>query len=325
LGAGCAGQLSCSNKHPALSDEERKKILSAVQSEEAVVQGSRFFEEPCQLKTGKPEDAAMGLRELMQTDEKKFFAHVMKGPDGIEMEAQELVNTSPKDGKEVLEIVDYVINQKTSEKKYANGIRDKGRSSVRPTYFLTHYNARDAKLTEGEVYSLRIYTMSAYKTINNPLRDDLRYDRHKPVPMPVVSYLADSAIRKLRAVRTRAGSSSDSEKNVVLWRGMRNVQVSEAFIRDGGTELAFMSTSTDVRVAVRYSLSRHPLLFKIVAPNFMSLGAELQWISAFPDEAEVLFPPLTFLQPTGRIDHVETVDLNGYPVSFTVIEVNPSF
>ncbi len=261
----------------------------------------------------------------MQTDEKKFFAHVMKGPDGIEMEAQELVNTSPKDGKEVLEIVDYVINQKTSEKKYANGIRDKGRSSVRPTYFLTHYNARDAKLTEGEVYSLRIYTMSAYKTINNPLRDDLRYDRHKPVPMPVVSYLADSAIRKLRAVRTRAGSSSDSEKNVVLWRGMRNVQVSEAFIRDGGTELAFMSTSTDVRVAVRYSLSRHPLLFKIVAPNFMSLGAELQWISAFPDEAEVLFPPLTFLQPTGRIDHVETVDLNGYPVSFTVIEVNPSF
>jgi hypothetical protein len=127
----------------------------------------------------------------------------------------------------------------------------------------------------------------------------------------------------LRAVRARSGSATG--KKVVLWRGMRNVQVSDAFMRDGGTELAFMSTTTDVRVAVRYSLSRHSLLFKIVAPNFMSLGADLQWLSAFPDEAEVLFPPLTFLQPTGRIERVEIVDSNGNPVSFTIVEVNPFF
>jgi hypothetical protein len=43
---------------------------------------------------------------------------------------------------------------------------------------------------------------------------------------------------------------------------------------------------------VRYSLSGHSLLFRIVVPNFMSLGADLQWISAFPDEAEVIVSSL---------------------------------
>ena len=93
-------------------------------------------------------------------------------------------------------------------------------------------------------------------------------------------------------------------------------------MRQGGTELAFMSTTTDLRVAVR-ALSRHSLLLKIVAPSFMSLGADLQWLSAFPDEAEVLFPPLTFLQPTGRTDSVDAVDCDGNPVTFTVVEVTP--
>ena len=104
---------------------------------------------------------------------------------------------------------------------------------------------------------------------------------------------------------------------------MRSRYVAEAFLREGGTELAFMSATTDLRVAVRYSLSRHSLLLRIVAPNFMSLGADLQWLSAFPGEAEVLYPPLTFLQPTGRTDRVDAVDRDGRPVTFTVVEVTP--
>ena len=74
---------------------------------------------------------------------------------------------------------------------------------------------------------------------------------------------------------------------------------------------------------MRYSLSAHSLLFKIVAPNFMSTGAELQWLSAFPSEAEMLFPPLTYLQATGRTGCV-TVERDGQQLSFAVIEVTPS-
>ena len=36
----------------------------------------------------------------------------------------------------------------------------------------------------------------------------------------------------------------------------------------------------------------------------MHRGAPLQWLSAFPAEAELLFPPLTFLKPTGRTQEV---------------------
>jgi hypothetical protein len=40
----------------------------------------------------------------------------------------------------------------------------------------------------------------------------------------------------------------------VLWRGMRNMKSTELFNKKGGTEMAFMSTTTNVDVAVRYSL-----------------------------------------------------------------------
>ena len=51
----------------------------------------------------------------------------------------------------------------------------------------------------------------------------------------------------------------------------------------------------------------------------MSNGdGDLQYLSAFPAEAEVLFPPLTFLRPTGVTTHKQF----GL-ASFTVIEVEP--
>jgi hypothetical protein len=40
----------------------------------------------------------------------------------------------------------------------------------------------------------------------------------------------------------------------VLWRGMRNMKKTDLFMKEGGTEMAFMSTTTDVSVAVRYLL-----------------------------------------------------------------------
>jgi hypothetical protein len=321
----CAWVWQLGGGGPALSDNERAQIVAAARTEKAVgEQGTRFFEETYELKRGKPEAAALGLEDRMRTDKEKFYMRMAKGADGIMEEALEYSKISPADGVEVAEIVDYVLNQKTSEKVYPNGIRDQGRNGVRPAHFITHPNARDAVLDEGEVHSLRIYTTLAYKVMNNPLRDEERYARRMPVPLPVASSMADKAIRKLRSVRVRPGAGY-AEKNVVVWRGMRNVLVSEDFMLEGGTELAFMSTTADLSVAVRYSLSRHSLLFKLVAPNFMSLGADLQWLSAFPGEAEVLFPPLTFLEPTRRTDYVGAVDSDGNPIAFTIVEVTPTF
>ncbi len=52
-------------------------------------------------------------------------------------------------------------------------------------------------------------------------------------------------------------------------------------------------------VPVRYCLSQKSLIFKIVSTDFMSMGADVGWLSAFPGEAEILYPPLTYLKPTG--------------------------
>lgn len=86
----------------------------------------------------------------------------------------------------------------------------------------------------------------------------------------------------------------------------------------GGTEVAPMSTTFDLHVATKYGVSQHTLLFKIKVSNLLQFGADLKWLSAFPNEAEVVYPPLTYLQPTGRMQMVKAGDL-----TFTVCEVIP--
>ena len=67
-----------------------------------------------------------------------------------------------------------------------------------------------------------------------------------------------------------------------------------------------------------------PFSVQIVVPDFLQLGADLQWLSVFPGEDEILYPPLTFLKPTGNVEQVETTDCDGESVSFLVIEVQPT-
>ena len=95
------------------------------------------------------------------------------------------------------------------------------------------------------------------------------------------------------------------------------------FGRKGGTELAPMSTTTDLQVAAKYARSGTSLLFKITLDNFMQYGAELKWLSAFPNEEEVLYPPLTYLQPTGRVQPIKIGEGNTL-LTFMCYEVKPT-
>ena len=65
-----------------------------------------------------------------------------------------------------------------------------------------------------------------------------------------------------------------------------------------------MSTTHDPAIALAYGQSANALLFKIVATSFMNRGADVSWLSAFPEEREILFAPLTYLRPTGRSEVV---------------------
>lgn len=123
--------------------------------------------------------------------------------------------------------------------------------------------------------------------------------------------------------RALAKGLSDKEPKArrVLWRGIKGVKAPEEFLRKGGTELAPMSSTCDLRVAARYARGvPDALLFMLLVDNFMQEGADLTFLSAFPQEREFLYPPLTFLAPTGRTHH-----LRHDGTHFTIVEVVPHY
>jgi len=83
-----------------------------------------------------------------------------------------------------------------------------------------------------------------------------------------------------------------------------------------------MSTTTELGVALEYARSDCSLLLKLRTESFMQRGADLDFLSCFPGEHEVLFPPLTYLKPTGKSMQISFAEQG---VAFRVVEVVPMF
>ncbi len=237
-------------------------------------------------------------RMCIQNIRFKYFDRIAREVEGIQAEVIELTASSadPEEISNVQEVkllLHYILFEPTSEKKYKNGVRDHQRGQMTLADFMANPKVKAANLSLAEVVAARLYTTVAYQFMNGPLRDDCRYERGEPCPLPVTTYFAWNCIKKLRALHVGIGDQ-------ILWRGMRNREVAKDFMQQGGTELAFMSTTSDLNVAVRYCISQQSLIFKIVSTSFMTMGADVQWLSVFPEEAEILYPPLTYLKPTGR-------------------------
>ena len=91
---------------------------------------------------------------------------------------------------------------------------------------------------------------------------------------------------------------------------MKGMRVQDNFLQQGkgGTELAPMSTTSDLSVALEYSASKSALLLRLNTASFMERGADISFLSAFPAErgrAEVELGPTTAWDAT--------VDLFGVP------------
>jgi hypothetical protein len=52
-----------------------------------------------------------------------------------------------------------------------------------------------------------------------------------------------------------------------------------------------------MEVMALYAQSDNPLVFRIKVDSPMDMGADISWLSVYPDEREVLYPPMTFLKP----------------------------
>lgn len=161
-----------------------------------------------------------------------------------------------------------------------------------------------------------MYTTPASESINVPLRDLARRERGEPHPLPVTVMLISKGVSKLRAVSNI--SEENPWKDIDLYCGMRNRELPEEFLQRGGSELAPMSTTSDIGVALSYSASAQGVLFRLRTHSSMERGADLTFLSAFPSECEYLYKPLTYLQPMGSAKQIK---LARVPV--TVVDVQP--
>ena len=145
--------------------------------------------------------------------------------------------------------------------------------------------------TNFSPFSFR-HRLPVYKSTNRPLRDEERKQRGEGHPLPAtVAFIADGAharrarrsylgdpfrvasacapytagVKKLRSVQAVRTSAHD---DISLWRGMRDMQVSAAFLKEGGTEIAPMSSTTDMGGAPPTSLpiSRHHRPLRCMSP-----------------------------------------------------------
>lgn len=194
---------------------------------------------------------------------------------------------------------------------------DQPRAQMLRTQAQREWPAVKAKLKKAEVVALRLYTTSTFRLINQPLREcsealarntAMHYgasltkqqsgtNQQDRIPLPITTQCIDNALKKLRACHM---AGHKKFKEVYLWRGLKNLSVNSTFMLKGGTEFACMSATENVKVMAAYARSEEPLIFRIKVESPMEMGADISWLSVYPDEKEVLYPPMTYLKPMFR-------------------------
>jgi hypothetical protein len=226
----------------------------------------------------------------------------------------------------------YILHERTSQKEFHNGIRDHDHIDMDLDSFLKLGLQKGYRnLTRAEVASIRFYTSHSFVSINSHLRkNDHRKKETNFGPHPFPS-IVENIVNGLQSLRNDAGAdarplAADDSLAVgspkVFWRGLSNVSIKDNFTK--GTENAFMSTTSDFKVALQYAIkSAKPdnILFRIESPDSHQCGADIQWLSMFPAESEFLYPPYTSLK---LLTNIPVRKLKKDNMMFRILTVQPS-
>ena len=268
------------------------------------------------LVMGLPPDAGRGINPFLNYEggEQALLAQAARGLDAI---TEELDKHGTPEAKECAKYVrekeagdsterfqegwkrdcDPVTGEVLESRMVADPSAPGGKRPMCFEDFCKHEIALFCRLTEAEVFALRFYTTAGFKVINWQLRDEGRRARQEPHKLAVLVFTLAGAIRKLRAW---AANSAQKNMPLSLFRGMSVREIFDTFMEDGGTELAPMSATAQLKIALFYSQGPQgtiSTLLWIRTENFMDRGVDLEWLSAFPHEKEYLYPPLSYLKP----------------------------
>ena len=304
------------------SDAEREALISQIKAAaeklglevQEVNDQDKYDTE--KLVMGLPPDAGLGINPFLNYPggEDALLREAGKGLDAINKEID--THGTPEEK----ECRDYVLyhGAGSSDKTFQNGwkrdcdpdtgkvlesrqIPDAqahgGKRCMCFSDFMDHPITKFCKLTEAQVFALRYYTTAGFKGINWPLRESKRRQQKEPHKLAVLVFILAGAIKKLRAW---AGKAANAQDPADLFRGMSQREIFDEFMKQGGTELALMSTTAELWVALKYTVGHKDhinTLLWLRTENFMDRGVDLEWLSAFPHEKEYLYPPLSYLKP----------------------------
>ena len=175
-------------------------------------------------------------------------------------------------------------------------VRDHGHSGMTLSSFCEHAMAKAAQLSPAEVAALRLYSGPMFAPMNYALRTEQIADWATTIGC------CYSGVLKL----------SFQSKPARVYRGVKetDMQLPPEFLScsegkfAGGVERAFMSTTKSAAVALDYSGGgATPGSIFVIDFDMNSRGASIQWVSQYPHEEELLFPPCTGLASLGFSQH----------------------
>jgi hypothetical protein len=238
------------------------------------------------LISGANHVAAYGLTAYMGINAPRQGQIMQDGLKAIRAEFE-------KSGNETdIKLMQYVLDEVALEQEemtpYGKVTRDEGHAGMRLEDFAQHQNAHVAKLELPHIAALRIYTSNAHKCINDPLRNG-----EQPHPFAATTFFLAEAVKKCRAINAVEHLIGDRQE---FWRGMKDFELTDDFRLQGGIELGCLSTSSTKGAIDGYAKSEQPLVMCIVSESFMDRGVGVNWLSLYPNEAEVLYPPLTHIK-----------------------------
>lgn len=229
--------------------------------------------------------ATTGLTELMGVDE-RTYKDLTEG-DAIKKIVSEFKNARGDGRDRDLNVVNGLING-----TYYNPRDDSKTMLLSLSEIMSSLEVLQMKkygLQSHHVLAIRVYTTICHEAINEPMRTHNKQYPTLPHPFAATLYYITKGLKVLRKA---AGDDKKAADQKVFWRGMADVGLADDFT--SGTETSCMSTSENPDEAVSFANSAG-FVFQVVCNDYFSRGASIQFLSVYPEEEEVLYPPLTYL------------------------------